>query len=76
MIDPYDCHPENREELSKVESRISLSLEDLKYIFEDEIKNLRERQTPLWGFSQNQIEEMFSILLKKISGYAEKKDDC
>lgn len=75
MIDPFEHHPEDKREVSKNKLTKSVKIEDVKRLFEEELNSIRKEQTPLWGYNENHIENIFSNLIKNISELLGEKHD-
>ena len=75
MIDPFEYHPEIKEEISKNKKLRDVSVEEIREAVEREINSVMKEQTPMWGYNKNHIKKILSNLVNEISKIASEKND-
>jgi len=74
MIDPFEHHPKNLNEIKKAKVSKSIDIKKLKNIIICQLEKIRKEKTPLWGYNNNHVDSFFSDLINEIEKESRKND--
>jgi len=74
MINPFENHPENLDEMKKSKVSKSIDIKKLKDIIICQLEKIRKEKTPRWGYNKDHVDSFFSDLINEIEKESRKND--
>ena len=74
MFDPFELHPEDKNKMSNSASKETVAVKDVKEIISKQLKKIKGRKTPTWGYNCESITTFFHDIITEIEKKVDKDD--